>query len=172
APAGTRRPRLREAIPTVGGATPRFEAFCPLARRLLYRLDVTTTPEDPMPIDPIQTIDRDALADVAGGTRVTSRGGSSDQLTTLLTDITNSIKDLAGNRNQSDPTQMLLLMMMMGGMGGGGGGGVIAGGAAAGPPVINVDTSVLGRGGYGGFGGPFGPGPGCCRPPCGSKKGW
>src|SRR5262245_6069503 len=114
-----------------------------------------------MPTEPMETIDRDALANVAGGTRVTSRGGSSDQLTTLLADITNQIKNLAGNKNQSDPMQMLLIMMMMGGMGGGGGGGgFVSGGAAAGPPVINVDTSVLGRGGpgygygYGAGGGP------------------
>jgi hypothetical protein len=32
--------------------------------------------------------------------------------------------------------------------------------------VINVDTSVIGRGGRGGGGGGF-----CC-PPCGSKKCW
>lgn len=118
-----------------------------------------------MPTDTMETIDRDALADVSGG-RSTSRSGSDDQLTAMLTQITSSIKDLASNRNQSDPTQMLLLMMMMGGMGGGGGGVVAASpAAAAGPPVINVDTSVLGRGG------PFSGG--SCPPPrCGSKKGW
>lgn len=113
--------------------------------------------------DPMQTIDRDELALVAGGTRVTARSGSDDQLTLMLTQITDSIKDLATSRNQTDPTQMLLLMMMMGGMGGGGGGGVVSGGAVAGsPPVINVDTSVLGGGPRGFLG----------RPPGGSKKGW
>jgi hypothetical protein len=114
--------------------------------------------------DPMQTIDREVLATVAGGARVTSRSGSDDQLTLMLTQITNSIKDLAGSKNQSDPTQMLLLMMMMGGMGGGGGGGVIAApAAAAGPPVINIDTSVIGGGGprFGLIG---------CRPS--GKKGW
>jgi hypothetical protein len=116
-----------------------------------------------MPTDTIETIDREALAQVSG-----ARSSSNDQLTVMLQQITSSIKDLATNRNQSDPTQMLLLMMMMGGMGGGGGGGVIAPApvAAAGPPVINVDTSVLNRGGGAPFGGCF------PRPPCGSKKGW
>jgi hypothetical protein len=112
--------------------------------------------------DTIETIDRDALAQVAGGARSTSRSGSDDQITAMLQQITSSIKDLASTRNQSDPTQMLLMMMMMGGMGGGGGGVVAGPAAAASPPVINVDTSVLSRGGGGGF---------FC-PPCGSKKGW
>jgi hypothetical protein len=136
-----------------------------------HRLSLHHTPEDPMPTEPeapmtepMETIDRDQLANVAGGARVTARGGSDDQLTLMLTQITASIKDLASNKNQSDPTQMLLLMMMMGGMGGGGGGGVIAApAAAAGPPVINIDTSVLAGGNrfIGGF---------CPR---GSgKKGW
>ena len=116
-----------------------------------------------MPTDTIETIDREALAQVSG-----ARSSSNDQLTSMLQQITSSIRDLASSRNQSDPTQMLLLMMMMGGMGGGGGGGVVAAApaAAAGPPVINVDTSVLNRGG----GGPFCPP--LPRPPCGSKKGW
>jgi hypothetical protein len=117
----------------------------------------------------METIDREALAQVAGGSsRVTSRSGSDDQLTLMLQQITSSISGLASNRNQSDPTQMLLMMMMMGGLGGGGGGGVVGAPAAAtSPPVINVDTSVLGRGGLGGLGGGGG-----CRPPCGTKKGW
>ena len=112
-----------------------------------------------MPTDTIETIDPNELARVAGGAgRVTSRSGSDDQLTLLLSQITSSISDLAKNRNQSDPTQLLLMMMMMGGMGGGGGGAVVAA-PAAGPPVVNVDTSVLGgRGGCRGGG-------------CGSK-GW
>jgi hypothetical protein len=105
-----------------------------------------TDPIAPMPTDPMETIDRDLLADVAGGARVTARGGSDDQLTMMLTQITSSIKDLAGSKNQSDPTQMLLLMMMMGGFGGGGGGVVAAPAAAASPPVINIDTSVLAGG--------------------------
>jgi hypothetical protein len=59
----------------------------------------------------------------------------------MMTKITDSIKDLASNKNQSDPTQMLTMMMMLGGGGGGGGA------AAAAPPppvapVINVSTNV------------------------------
>lgn len=83
---------------------------------------------------------------IGGASRVSSRSSaSSDQLTTMLTQITSSIKDLASNKNQSDPMQMVMMMMMM--MGGGGGGG----GAAAPPPapppppaqpVINISTRV------------------------------
>jgi hypothetical protein len=108
--------------------------------------------------DTIETIDPDMLARVSGGTT------SNDQLTAMLTQITTSISNLSkNNQSQTDPTMMM--MMMMGGMGGGGGGGYIAAGPAAGPPVVNVDTSVLG-GGRGFFGG------GCHRGGCGSKKGW
>jgi hypothetical protein len=86
------------------------------------------------------------LARVSGGaSRVTSRSSSSnDQLTTMMTQITSSIKDLAANKNQGmDPTMMMMMMMM----GGGGGGG----GAAAPPPppppapaapVISISTNV------------------------------
>jgi hypothetical protein len=87
------------------------------------------------------------LVRVSGGaSRVTSRSGSSsDQLTLMLTQITSSIKDLATNKNQSDPMQMMMMMMMMGGGGGGGGA------AAAAPPppppmpaqpVVNISTNV------------------------------
>jgi hypothetical protein len=107
-----------------------------------------------MPTETIETIDPAALAQVSGGT------SSNDQLTAMLTQITSSISDLAKSRNtQSDPSQMLLMMMMMGGFGGGGGGGGYIAGPAAGPPVVNVDTSVLG-GGHGWHRGG------------GSKKGW
>jgi len=107
-----------------------------------------------MPTETIETIDPAALAQVSGGT------SSNDQLTAMLTQITSSISDLAKSRqNQSDPTMMMMMMMMM--MGGGGGGGGYIAGPAAGPPVVNVDTSVLGGGR--GFGG-------CHRG--GSKKGW
>ena len=105
-----------------------------------------------MPTDTIETIDTDLLAHVSGGAT------SNDQITAVLTQITSSINELAKSKNQSDPTQMLLLMMMMGGFGGGGGGGAYVAAPAAGPPVVNVDTSVLG-------------GRGCRRGGCGSK-GW
>ena len=86
------------------------------------------------------------LARVLGGaSRVTSRSSSStDQLNTMMTQITSSIKDLAANKNQGmDPMMMMVMMMMMGGSGGG---------AAAAPPpppppppaapVISISTNV------------------------------
>jgi len=100
--------------------------------------------------DPFQSIDSKQLTNVQGGaSRVTSRsGGSNDQLTAMLTQITSSIKDLAGQQNQGmDPMMMMMMMMMMGG--GGGGGGVGGGGGypaqvAQQPamPVINITTDV------------------------------
>jgi len=88
------------------------------------------------------------LVGVSGGaSRVTARSSSStDQLTLLMTQITSSIKDLAGNKNQSDPMQMIMMMMMMGGMGGGGGGSAAAAAPPPPPPpaqpVINISTMV------------------------------
>ena len=103
--------------------------------------------------DPFMSIEADQLEKVAGGaTRVTARSsGADDQLTQMLTTITDSIKQLATNNNQSDPMQMMLMMMMMGGMGGGGGGGAAP--APVAPPqpqqpVINITTSVRRRGGW------------------------
>jgi hypothetical protein len=115
--------------------------------------------------DALETIDPAQLTQVAGG------ASSNDQLTAMLTQITSSIKDLASSKgSQSDPMQMMMMMMMMGGFGGGGGGGgYVAAGPAAGPPVINVDTSVLG-GGRGGLGGGCFVGARCGKR--GSKKGW
>jgi hypothetical protein len=99
---------------------------------------------------PFEAIDPEALATVAGGaSRVSSRaGGSSDQLTAMLTQITSSIKDL-GSQQQSgmDPMMMMIMMMMMGG-GGGAAGGAVAGAATTAPmPVINVEAAVAGGGG-------------------------
>jgi hypothetical protein len=92
------------------------------------------------------SIDADQLSQVAGGaSRVTSRsGGSNDQLTLMMTQITDSIKQLASSQNQgSDPMQMMMMMMMMGGMGGGGGGAPAPAPAPAAPaPVINISTTV------------------------------
>ena len=96
--------------------------------------------------DPFQSIDPAELSKVGGGaSRVTARSSSNDQLTTMLTQITQSIQALAQNNNQSDPMQMMLMMMMMGGMGGGGGGAVAAPPQPAAPPpppVINITTTV------------------------------
>jgi hypothetical protein len=96
--------------------------------------------------DPFTAIDPSELSKVGGGaSRVTARSNSgNDQLTAMLTQITDSIKSLSQNNSQSDPMQMMMMMMMMGGMGGGGGGGVAAAPAPAAPPapVINITTTV------------------------------
>ena len=98
--------------------------------------------------DPFATIDPSQLGKVAGGaSRVSSRtGGSNDQLTTMLTQVTDSIKDLAKNQSSGgmDPMMMMMMMMMMGG-GGGGGAAPVAAPAPAPPPVINISTSVRRR---------------------------
>jgi hypothetical protein len=86
------------------------------------------------------------LTGVSGGaSRVTSRSSAaSDQLTTMMTQITSSIKDLSANKNQTDPMQMMMMMMMMGG--GGGGGGAVAAPPPPPPapaaPVVNISTNV------------------------------
>ena len=104
-----------------------------------------------------EAIALDALKNVAGGAARSS--GSDSEVTAALSSITNSIKDLAANKNQGgmDPMMMIMMMMMMGG---GGGGGYIGSPAVGSPPVINVDTGVSGGGG--GYGGGRGRG----------KKGW
>jgi len=98
----------------------------------------------PTPKDPFQSIDLNQLNKVAGGaSRVTARSNSSnDQLTTMLSQITDSIKALSQNNNQSDPMQMMMMMMMMGGMGGGGGAAAAPAPAAPQAPVINISTTV------------------------------
>ncbi|TMQ16243.1 MAG: hypothetical protein E6J90_04580 [Deltaproteobacteria bacterium] len=100
--------------------------------------------------DPFPSIDATQLSKVAGGaSRVTARSNSgNDQLTLMLTQITDSIKALSQNNSQSDPMQMMMMMMMMGGMGGGGGA-VAAPPPAPAPapaPVINISTTVRHRG--------------------------
>ena len=98
--------------------------------------------------DPFATIDSTQLEKVGGGaSRVSARtGGSNDQLMTMLTQVTDSIKDLAKNQSSGgmDPMMMMMMMMMMGGGGGGGGAAPVA--AAPPPtapmPVINVSTST------------------------------
>ena len=97
--------------------------------------------------DPFATIDPAQLNKVAGGaSRVSSRtGGNNDQLMTMLTQVTDSIKDLAKNQSSGgmDPMMMMMMMMMMGGGGGGGAAPVAA--PAPQPPVINVSTNVRRR---------------------------
>jgi len=97
--------------------------------------------------DPFASISAADLNKVAGGAaRVTSRSSSANsEITSLLANVTNSIKDLAGQKSGGmDPMMMMMMMMMMGG--GGGGGGAVAAPAPAPqpatPPVINISTSV------------------------------
>jgi len=101
--------------------------------------------------DPFPSIDATELSKVGGGaSRVTARTNSgNDQLTLMLTQITDSIKAMSQNNNQQDPMQMIMMMMMMGGMGGGGGGGTVAAAPPPAPPpapVINISTTVRHRG--------------------------
>jgi hypothetical protein len=64
-----------------------------------------------------ETISSATLESVTGG-KTSSKDA---QLTTMLTDISNSIKDAADAKNKGqDPTQLMMMMMMMGGLGGGG----------------------------------------------------
>jgi hypothetical protein len=103
---------------------------------------------------PFQEVDLEALATVSGGaSRVSSRaGGSNDQLTAMLTQITSSIKDLGSKQSGGmDPMMMMMMMMMMGG-GGGGAAGAAAAGPVAPTPVYNVEASVAGGGCGGGRG--------------------
>jgi hypothetical protein len=99
--------------------------------------------------DPFATIDLNQLDKVAGGaSRVSSRtGGSNDQLTTMLTQVTDSIKDLAKNQSSGgmDPMMMMMMMMMMGGGGGGGGAAPVAAAPPPQQPVINISTNVRRR---------------------------
>jgi hypothetical protein len=100
--------------------------------------------------DPFVSIAGEDLDKVSGGAaRVASSGSSSDtndQLMTMLTQIGESIKDLAKNNNSggTDMTTMMMMMMMMGGMGGGGGGAV-----AAPPPQQPTYVEVSAKGGCG-----------------------
>jgi len=92
----------------------------------------------------------DLVRVLGGASRVTSRSGSNDQLTTMLTQITSSIQNLSNNKGQMDPSMMMMMLMMMGGGGGGGGGAVAAPPPApmAPPPpvptapVVNISTSI------------------------------
>jgi hypothetical protein len=96
--------------------------------------------------DPFASISSEDLNKVSGGAaRVTARSsGANAEITQMLTQVTNSIKDLAGQKSGGmDPMMMMMMMMMMGG--GGGGGAPVAAPApapAAAPPTINISTSV------------------------------
>ena len=97
--------------------------------------------------DPFASITDADLDKVAGGaSRVTARAsGASSEITAMLTQVTNSIKDLAGQKSSGmDPMMMMMMMMMMGGGGGGGAPAAAAAPPPAPPPVpqINISTSV------------------------------
>ncbi len=83
-------------------------------------------------------LDRMQLHKVSGG----SAKSKTDQMTTLLSSVTDSIKDLAKNKTQQDPMQMVMMMMMMGGGSRGGGAAPAAAVAAPPSPVVNISTSV------------------------------
>jgi hypothetical protein len=92
------------------------------------------------------TINPEQLTNVAGGASRSS-SGSNSELTAMLTQISSSIKDIGSQKDSGgDTMQMMLMMMMMGGGGGGGGSVAAAPASIATPPVINVDTSVMGGG--------------------------
>ena len=94
--------------------------------------------------DPFASISSADLTKVAGGAaRVTARSGAaSSEITSLLSSVTSSIQDLAGQKSSGMDPMMMMMMMMMGG--GGGGGQAVAAPAPqpATPPVINISTSV------------------------------
>ena len=95
----------------------------------------------------LATIKTADLAHVAGGaSRVSARSGGNEQLTTMLTQVTSSIKDLANNQNKGGMDPMMMMMMMM--MGGGGGGGAAAAPPPAAPPppppLPQVNVSIRG----------------------------
>ena len=98
--------------------------------------------------DPFTSIDTESLAQVSGGAARVASGSSgsdvNDQLMMMLTDISNSIKDLANNNNggMDQMTQMMMMMMMMGGLGGGG-----AAVAAPQPPQY-IDVNAGGHKGW------------------------
>jgi len=92
--------------------------------------------------DPFSSIASSDLDRVAGGaSRVSSRtGGGDEQLTQMLTQITSSIKDLAGSKSSGMDPMMMMMMMSM--MGGGGGGGAVAAAPAPAPPPPAINVSV------------------------------
>ena len=95
----------------------------------------------------LATIENADLQHVAGGaSRVSARSGGNEQLTTMLTQVTSSIKDLANNQNKGGMDPMMMMMMMM--MGGGGGGGAAAAPPPAAPPppppLPQVNVSIRG----------------------------
>lgn len=96
--------------------------------------------------DSFSSIATSDLERVAGGaSRVSSRtGGNNEQLTQMLTQITSSIKDLAGSKSSGmDPTMMMMMMM-----GGGGGGGAAAAAPAPPPPAPTPAINISVKSGF------------------------
>jgi hypothetical protein len=87
------------------------------------------------------SIEAEVLDTVAGG-----KSSSDDQVLTTLTSISESIKDLGSNKNNTNDQlmPMMFMMMAMGGFGGGGGA-VVAAPAPAAPTIIKVNARA-GRG--------------------------
>ncbi len=89
-------------------------------------------------------IDRHHLARVSGGTaRVAASSSTDTTLQLMLSQLGDSIKQVASNQNNNS-NQMLpmMMMMMMGGGGGGGGGAAAAAPAAAPAPAPQPSTYV------------------------------
>lgn len=102
------------------------------------------------PAEPFASIDAADLDTVSGGAARVASGGSSgtnEQLTLLLTQIGDSIKDLARNNNggSDQMTQMMFMMMMMGGFGGGG---AAAAAPQQQPTYVEVVSSGRGKKGW------------------------
>lgn len=76
-----------------------------------------------------------------GAARVAATSSDTDtQMQLMMTQLSDSIKDVANNQNSSSSNMMLPMMMMM--MGGGGGGGASAAAAAPPPPPPPAGTMV------------------------------
>ena len=83
------------------------------------------------------------LAQVSGGARVSSKAAGDDaQAMAMLTQITDSIKGLAGQKPAMDPMMMMVMMMMMGGGKGGGGGAPATAQPPAPPPVPVINVAI------------------------------
>jgi bacteriocin-like protein len=88
----------------------------------------------------MKTIDTNELATVAGG------ASKNDQLTTTLTSVQSSIKDLASQRSNSGSNDLLLPMAMMMAFNRPQAPTVVTAGAAVAPaaagPVINISNRI------------------------------
>jgi hypothetical protein len=84
----------------------------------------------------MKTIDHQELSTVAGGATT-----KNDQLTSTLTSVQSSIKDLASQKNSSS-NDMLMPMVMMMAFNRPQAPTVVAAGAAPAAPVINVSSRI------------------------------